>query len=58
MFYAGDGPELELEGDFGKHFELHVPAGYERDALYVLTPDVMQVLIDEAADRRVEIVDD
>ncbi len=58
MFYAGDGPELKLEGDFGKHFELHVPEGYERDGLYVLTPDVMQVLIDEAADRRVEIVDD
>jgi hypothetical protein len=58
MFYAGDGPELALEGDFGKHFELHVPKGYETDALYVLTPDVMQVLIDEAADQRVEIVDD
>lgn len=57
-FYAGDGPEFELEGDFGRHFELHVPAGYETDALYVLTPDVMQALIDEAADRRVEIVDD
>jgi hypothetical protein len=58
VFYAGDGPELELEGDFGKHFELHVPAGYERDGLYILTPDVMQVLIHEAADQRVEIVDD
>jgi hypothetical protein len=58
MLYAGDGPEFELEGDFGRHFELHVPEGYERDALYVLTPDVMQVLIDEAADQRVEIVDD
>lgn len=58
MFYAGDGPELALEGDFGKHFELHVPDGYERDGLYVLTPDVMRVLIDEAADQRVEIVDD
>jgi hypothetical protein len=57
-FYAGEVPELELEGDFGEHFELHVPKGYERDALYVLTPDVMQVLIDEAADQRVEIVDD
>jgi hypothetical protein len=58
MLYAGDGPELELEGDFGTHFELHVPDGYERDALYVLTPDVMRVLINEAADQRVEIVDD
>ncbi len=57
-FYAGEVPELELEGDFGEHFELHVPKGYERDALYVLTPDVMQALIDEAADQRVEIVDD
>jgi hypothetical protein len=58
LLYAGDGPEFELEGDFGKHFELHVPTGYERDALYLLTPDVMQTLIDEAADQRVEIVDD
>jgi hypothetical protein len=58
ILYAGDGPELELEGDFGEHFALHVPAGYERDALYVLTPDVMRVLIDEAADQRVEIVDE
>ena len=48
----------ELEGDFSRFFELTVPPGYERDALYLLTPDLMAVLIDEGADFDVEIVDD
>ncbi|TBN57029.1 hypothetical protein EYE40_06230 [Glaciihabitans arcticus] len=49
---------IELEGDFSEFFELTVPAGYERDALYLLTPDLMAILIDEGADLDVEIVDD
>jgi len=48
----------ELEGDFSRFFELTVPPGYERDALYLLTPDLMALLIDEGADFDVEIVDD
>ena len=52
------GQALRLEGDFNEHFTLYVPAGYERDALYVLTPDIMQLLIDRAAGYDVEIVDD
>ncbi|TBN56412.1 hypothetical protein EYE40_02800 [Glaciihabitans arcticus] len=49
---------LSLEGDFGKHFTLYCPRQYERDALYVFTPDLMALLIDEASPFDVEIVDD
>lgn len=46
---------LSLEGDFDKYFDLFVPAGYERDALYVFTPDLMALMIDESSDFDVEI---
>ncbi len=49
---------LGLEGDFDRYFTLYCPRGYERDALYVFTPDVMAAFIDGAADVDVEIVDD
>ncbi|WBU38395.1 hypothetical protein [Homoserinibacter sp. YIM 151385] len=49
---------LSLEGDFDRHFTLYCPTEYERDALYVFTPDLMALLIDEAAPYDVEIVDD
>lgn len=48
---------LSLEGDFDRHFTLYCPTEYERDALYVFTPDLMALLIDEAAPFDVEIVD-
>src|SRR5690606_27767455 len=49
---------LSLEGDFDRYFTLYCPREYERDALYVFTPDLMAILIDEAAPYDVEIVDD
>ena len=49
---------LSLEGDFDRYFTLYCPQEYERDALYVFTPDLMARLIDEAAQLDVEIVDD
>jgi len=49
---------LSLEGDFDTYFRLYCPAGYERDALYLFTPDVMARFIDHAAALDVEIVDD
>src|SRR5690554_5688615 len=49
--------KLSLEGDFDKHFTLYAPEGYERDALYLFTPDLMALLIDEANTFDVEIVD-
>ncbi|MBD3940125.1 hypothetical protein IF188_00240 [Microbacterium sp. NEAU-LLC] len=49
---------LSLEGDFDRHFALYAPVGYERDALYLFTPDVMARFVDHAAALDVEIVDD
>ncbi|AYF96944.1 hypothetical protein [Protaetiibacter intestinalis] len=52
------GQHLSLEGDFDTRFRLYVPTGYERDALYVFTPDLMALLIDETGDLDVELRDD
>lgn len=49
--------ELRLEGDFSDVFQVSVPRGYETDALYVLTPDLMAVILDESPDLDLEIVD-
>lgn len=49
---------LSLEGDFDRYFTLSCPSGYERDALYLFTPDIMARFIDSAAALDVEIVDD
>jgi hypothetical protein len=49
---------LSLEGDFDRYFTLSCPQGYERDALYLFTPDIMARFIDNAAALDVEIVDD
>jgi hypothetical protein len=49
---------LALEGDFNKHFTLYCPKEYERDALYLFTPDVMARLIDRVRGFDVEIIDD
>lgn len=49
---------LSLEGDFDQYFTLYCPTGYERDALYLFTPDIMARFIDNAAQLDVEIVDD
>ncbi len=48
---------LHLEGDFDRYFTLYCPQEYERDALYIFTPDLMALLIDEASPFDVEIID-
>jgi hypothetical protein len=52
-----DEQTLSLEGDFDSWFTLHAPQGYERDALYFFTPDLMALFIDEASPFDAEIVD-
>lgn len=52
------GQILSLEGGFDQHFTLFCPKQYERDALYVFTPDLMALLIDEAGVVDVEVIDD
>lgn len=49
---------LALEGDFNNHFTLYAPKEYERDALYIFTPDLMALLIDYAGQFDVEVIDD
>jgi hypothetical protein len=52
------GQTISLEGDFDTHFTLYGPKGYETDARYVFTPDLMGLLIDVTGDYDVEIVED
>lgn len=54
----GKDQRLSLEGDFDEYFSLYCPQGYEPDALYLFTPDIMARFIDNAAALDVEIVDD
>jgi hypothetical protein len=49
---------LQLEGDFNNYFDLYIPEGYGRDALYYLTPELMQVLVDYGSGYDIEVVDD
>lgn len=49
---------LSLEGDFNEHFTLYAPKEYERDALYIFTPDLMALLIDNVSKFDVEVIDD
>ena len=49
---------ISLEGNFDRFFTTYAPEGFHRDALEVLTPDVMALLIDHAGDWDVELIDD
>lgn len=55
---VGGRQRLSLEGDFDKTFTLYCPEGYERDALEIFTPDLMQLLLDTTSGCDVELVDD
>jgi hypothetical protein len=46
---------LKLEGDFDKYFSLYLTKGEEIDVLSIITPDVMQVLIDSEEKQDIEI---
>ena len=49
---------MSLEGDFDSHFSLYAPKEYKRDALYIFTPDVMALMIDNVKGFDAEIIDD
>ncbi len=48
---------LQLEGNFNDFYTLYAPKEYERDVLYIFTPDVMQAFIDAPIAIDIEIVD-
>jgi hypothetical protein len=50
--------QLHLEGDFDRTFTLYCPRGYERDALYIFTPDLMALVLDVATDAEIELIGD
>lgn len=49
--------KLALEGNFNDYFTLFCPNEYERDALYIFTPDLMALLIDHGSKFDIEVVD-
>ncbi|MEV8254821.1 hypothetical protein AB0O95_12750 [Rhodoglobus sp. NPDC076762] len=49
---------ISLEGNFDEYFTMYCPQGYQTDALYVFTPDLMALMIDEALTVDAEVVDD
>ncbi|RFA09281.1 hypothetical protein B7R54_08605 [Subtercola boreus] len=57
-FSVAGGERVRLEGDFDEYFDTYAREGAQQEALYVLTPDVMALLIDNASRFDVEIVDD
>lgn len=50
--------KVELEGDFPKFFRLYYEIGAQIDALSVITPDIMQTLIDSNQPQDIEIFND
>jgi hypothetical protein len=58
LFNLAGTQRLRLEGDFDRHFALYAPESYARDALYVITPDLMALLIDHLPGAFVETIDD
>ncbi len=55
--YFDQTQKMQLEGDFDTYFDVYCPKGYERDALYVLTPELMAILVDNGSQYDIEIVD-
>lgn len=49
---------LKLEGDFSKYFALQVEKGQEIDVLTIITPDVMQTLVDYGQGEDIEMLGD
>lgn len=49
---------ISLEGDVDRHFAVYAPPGYERDALQLLTPDVLVCLLEYGRHWDIEVVED
>jgi len=51
------GTKLAGSSEFDGIFTLHCPKDYERDALYIFTPDLLAALIDYAPGSELELID-
>lgn len=52
------GVKLGGSTEFDEVFTLHCPADYQRDALYIFTPDLLAALLDYAPGCELELIDD
>lgn len=50
--------KMDLEGEFATVFRLIVPEGYQQDALYIFTPDLMARVLDLGSGAEIELVSD
>lgn len=50
-----DFKKITLEGDFNNYFSLNIKKEYEIEALQILTPDIMEYLINKAQGLNIEI---
>lgn len=57
-FVIDPSQKLGLEGDFNTSFTLYAPDKYQAVALEVMTPDVMQAILDQSERYDVEIYED
>ncbi|MDQ3076734.1 MAG: hypothetical protein M3Q63_01630 [bacterium] len=48
--------KLQLEGNFNDHFNLYISKGYHLETLQVLTPDIMEILIDTSKHFSLEFI--
>ncbi|HUP26594.1 MAG TPA: hypothetical protein VM124_03055 [Candidatus Limnocylindrales bacterium] len=48
--------EFQFEGDFNKYFRVFVPENYQRDVLYFMTPELMQLMVSKAGLLDMEVV--
>lgn len=58
QFVIDPSQRIDLEGDFGKDYQVFVPKGYETVALSILSPDVMLTLQQNATAFDVEVFGD
>lgn len=50
--------QVELEGNFSKHFKLYCNEGQQVIALQIVAPDIMAYLLDHLLSADIEIIDD
>ncbi len=57
-YNLSSGQQAHLAVEFNRYFTLYGPSGNEADALYIFTPELMTLLINEATDYDAEVVND
>lgn len=53
----GRDQRLSLEGNFDTSYDLYCPSTHKTDALYIFTPDIMEMMISNGKDFDIEIID-